>query len=69
MRKCYICGRRFRLLVKNRYVVVKKPVGFSLTQAPVYCNAFDCPHCGCQNLVGVIERDIVKDFESESEEV
>jgi len=70
MRKCSVCGRRFRLLAKNRYEVVKSPVGFNcLTQGTVYYNAFDCPYCGCQNIVGVVEEkvkvneDIPKGFE------
>ena len=59
MRKCNVCGRRFRLLAKNRYEVVKRPVGLQcLTQGAVYYNAFDCPYCGCQNIVGVVEKDV-----------
>lgn len=67
MRKCNVCGRRFRLLAKNRYEVVKNPVGLScLTQGSVYFNAFDCPYCGCQNLVGIFEKENVKDMEHNS---
>ena len=61
MRRCEICGKRFRLLAKNRYEIVKRPVGINcLVQAAVYFNAFDCPHCGCQNIVGVVEKDVVE---------
>lgn len=73
MRKCNVCGRRFKLLAKNRYEVVKSPVGFNcLTQGTVYYNAFDCPYCGCQNIVGVVEKakvneDILKGFEEFTE--
>lgn len=68
MRKCNVCGRRFRLLAKNRYEVVRKPVGLNcLTEATVYYNAFDCPHCGCQNIVGVLEKVIVGDIEDEAQ--
>lgn len=57
MRKCNVCGRRFKLHAENRYEVVKHPVGFEcLTQRTIYYNAFDCPHCGCQNIVGVVEK-------------
>lgn len=57
MRKCNVCGRRFRLLAKNRYEVEKVPTGFEcLTKKVTYFNAFDCPHCGCQNIVGVLEK-------------
>lgn len=62
MRKCSVCGRRFRLIAKNRYEVVKSPAGFNcLVQGTVYYNAFNCPHCGCQNIVGVFEKVNVRD--------
>lgn len=58
MIKCKICGKRFKLLKKNRYEVVKRPFGFDgLTHAPTYYNAFDCPRCGCQNIVGEIIKE------------
>lgn len=61
MRKCTICGERFRLLAKNRYEIVTSPVGLAtLTQKTVYYNAFDCPKCGCQNIVGVVEKNKVQ---------
>lgn len=67
MNKCNTCGRRFRLLAKNRYEVMKTPVGLNmLTQGTVYYNAFDCPHCGCQNIVGMVEKANVKNFENEA---
>lgn len=57
MNKCKICGRRFKLLEKNRYEVMVAPIGFdALSKPTVYYNAFDCPHCGCQNIVGVVEK-------------
>ena len=57
MRKCNICGRRFRLLAKNRYEVKVIPTSFSsLTEKTTYHNAFDCPYCGCQNLIGTFEK-------------
>ena len=67
MRKCNICGKKFRLLAKNRYEVVRRSVGLNcLTQGTVYYNAFDCPHCGCQNIVGVLEKVNVRDIEDEA---
>lgn len=64
MRKCNVCGRRFRLLAKNRYEVFKSPVGLNcLTEGTVYSNAFDCPHCGCQNIVGAFVKEKVRDNE------
>ena len=55
--KCKVCGKKFKLTADKRYEVVKRPVGFScLTTAPVTYEAFDCPHCGCQNVVNVREE-------------
>lgn len=69
MKKCNVCGRRFRLLAKNRYEVVKNPVGLEfLTKGAVYFNAFDCPHCGCQNIVGVVEKEKVREGEEQPQE-
>lgn len=66
MKRCEICGKRFRLLAKNRYEIAKRPVGLEcLTKGTVYFNAFDCPHCGCQNIVGVVEKDVVNKEEVE----
>ena len=57
MRKCCTCGKRFNLLAKNRYEVVVKPAGLEcLTKGTTYFNAFDCPRCGCQNIVGIVEK-------------
>lgn len=54
--KCKICGRRFRLKSENRYEVVKAPVGLQcLTADTKIFECFDCPHCGCQNIVNVRE--------------
>lgn len=71
MYKCNVCGRRFRLLAKNRYEVVKRltPTGLNLfARGTIYYNAFDCPHCGCQNIVGVLEKVNVRDIEEQPQE-
>ena len=61
MKKCSICGRRFRLLAENRYEVKTRVV-----ERTIYYNAFDCPHCGCQNIVGVVEKTkVVKGIEND----
>ena len=67
MYKCKTCGRRFRLLAKNRYEVMVSPVGVEIfTKGTVFYNAFDCPRCGCQNITGVVEKVNVKDYENEA---
>lgn len=68
MFKCRTCGRRFRLLAKNRYEIVRIPTSLkALVEEKVYFNAFDCPHCGCQNILGVIEKNIANNKPQESE--
>lgn len=67
MVKCKTCGRRFRLLAKNRYEVVRIPTPLKgPLEETVYFNAFDCPHCGCQNIMGVVEKNRVDDTPQES---
>ena len=63
MRKCDTCGRKFRLLAKNRYEVVKGLIDFKLA---IYYNAFNCPYCGCQNIISIVEGSKVKDIENGS---
>lgn len=48
--KCKICNKEFELLKENRYMVTNeklKEIGLSSV-----FEAFDCPYCGCQNIVG-----------------
>ena len=56
MTTCKVCGRDFPLLAEEHYVVrdVEKkgviPAINGQTEAEMY-DAFDCPHCGCQNVM------------------
>lgn len=47
--KCKICGKDFELKKENRYVVKNVSVSGLFTRN-VY-ESFDCPYCGCQNVV------------------
>lgn len=42
--KCDVCKKDFELLSDNRYTTSVMGLEF---------DAFDCPHCGCQNRLGV----------------
>lgn len=58
MTKCRVCGKLMRLKKEDRYEVIKteEVAPFeALTKAPktVIFEAFDCPKCGCQNIVNV----------------
>ncbi len=58
MRRCKVCGRWMRLKKENRYLVTKRPTGLNiLCEAPTVYECFDCPTCGCQNIVNVREDD------------
>ncbi len=47
--RCKVCGREFNLLKENKYIVREyMQFGFSM---PRLAEAFDCPICGCQNVV------------------
>ena len=56
--KCKICGKRFKLAKENRYEAIKMPTGIvdvmTGERATIY-EAFDCPKCGCQNIVNIRE--------------
>lgn len=65
--KCKVCGKRFKLQADKRYDVVKKPDGLAKVlsgKGTVFYECFDCPRCGCQNIVNTRERTII-DGESE----
>lgn len=42
---------------ENRYLATEKVAAFgTLTKLPKVFEAFDCPHCGCQNIVNTREE-------------
>lgn len=54
MRKCTVCGKLMRLNKVDKYDVVKKAVGLqTIVEADTLFEAFDCPRCGCQNLLNI----------------
>lgn len=59
MYTCKVCGRDFALMAEEHYTTKEfKATGvvaaFSSTEPKMH-DAFDCPHCGCQNIVGIRE--------------
>lgn len=62
MHVCKTCGRGFALIAEERYTVrtVEKTglaSAFSGEESDLY-DAFDCPHCGCQNVVNLRLREL-----------
>lgn len=61
-KKCKACGFKFRLEKENRYLVRRgTSVVGALTEKPTIFEMFDCPKCGCQNVVGIYEQQIVEE--------
>lgn len=57
--KCKVCNKRFSLNKENKYEVINRPTGLNvLTERTKIYEAFDCPRCGCQNIVNIREGDI-----------
>ena len=59
---CKVCNRFFMPKAKDRYQVVKGP---TLSEALIgesnkIFECFDCPKCGCQNIVNIREGVDVK---------
>jgi transcription elongation factor Elf1 len=53
---CKVCGRHFKPTPDKRYEVITHPVGLNvLTEKPKRYECFDCPKCGCQNIVNIRE--------------
>ena len=59
MIKCKVCNKRFKAIAQRRYEVIKEPAPLeALTKTATIFEAFDCPRCGCQNIVNVRETEI-----------
>lgn len=64
--KCKICNKRFKLIKENNYIVTVHPTGLNCLIEPIKTyEAFDCPKCGCQNIVNRREESniLVKECE------
>ena len=56
---CKVCKRRFVANKNDKYLVQKdRSIIDAITTAPVTYEAFDCPKCGCQNIVNVREPEV-----------
>ena len=63
---CNICKEKFEPRKENKYVVSRTNF---ITKAAEYCDAFDCPFCGCQTVVGSRLKRVGCKEESDSEEI
>lgn len=68
--KCKICKKRFKLMKENRYLAAEKVAAFgTLTKLPKVFEAFDCPHCGCQNIVNTREEAVGRNRGEEDDSI
>ena len=60
MTTCEVCGRDFPLIGEEHYVAVDTDVeGIAASivrHEPEIYDVFDCPHCGCQNIMQTRKR-------------
>lgn len=55
MRKCKVCGKWFILSAENKYTIPKRNIENMIVGLYSCYEAFDCPKCGCQNIVNIRE--------------
>ena len=70
MTTCKVCGRDFPLIAEERYTARNKEMSGVIPtikgdQESDWYDAFDCPHCGCQNLVQERMRLVTDRFDFE----
>jgi len=68
MTTCKVCGRDFALIAEEHYIARDTDVigvipALSGTKEPVQWDTFDCPHCGCQNVMQERKAALAEDNE------
>lgn len=70
--KCKICAKEFELRANEHYVSIdNSKIGLSILagEEPGLYDTFDCPYCGCQNVVGQRKRKYFPEELDEKEEL
>lgn len=52
---CKVCEKEFELFKKNKYIVRENKGINGAVSGTKQFECFDCPKCGCQNVVNVRE--------------
>lgn len=75
--KCKVCGKDFELKLDNHYITrdeeiercgIAGIVGNNTDKESKLYDAFDCPYCGCQNVVQERKRSFVMEIDYTSDE-
>lgn len=67
---CRICGRDFPLIFEEHYTARNTSMtglaaAIASRSEPAIYDAFDCPHCGCQNIMQERRRNTVEAYAEE----
>ena len=56
-KKCYckICGEELERIKENKYIIQENKGMYGITTGTKKFECFDCPHCGCQNILNIRE--------------
>ena len=73
MTTCKVCGRDFPLMAEEHYIAqdpqrIGVLANLANTDKAMEYDAFDCPHCGCQNVMQTRKSIWVPEESEESEE-
>lgn len=52
---CKSCGKQFDLVKENKYIVQENKGLNGIATGTKKFECFDCPHCGCQNILNIRE--------------
>lgn len=52
---CKVCKNQFELNKDSKYVVAEDKGVINVMNGIKYYECFDCPKCGCQNIVNIRE--------------
>lgn len=52
---CKVCKKQFELKKENKYIATENKGLSSITTGIRNYECFDCPYCGCQNIVNIRE--------------
>ena len=61
MFECKVCGHEFELKKENRYLSADHNLIFG---SLILHECFDCPMCGCQNIVNHREQSYIPDLDA-----
>lgn len=65
---CKVCKSYYKAKKENRYEVIESKGVLSAIAAPAKVfEAFDCPKCGCQNIVNIRETGSLPEYTQNKE--